>query len=115
MRQQLRAMAYRGGEQSAYAHGICIGVDSGSLVAGNVGGQALGRLAHTVLGDVVNNAARLASLADKDQLLLGEHLLRRVEARFECRPVGEQHLPGASGPLRVHEVLRDRERPRPPL
>ena len=66
-----------------------------SCVSGSIGAQALGRLDYTVLGDVVNTAARLASLAARDQLLIGEHLRQRVEARFECQPAGERRLPGA--------------------
>jgi class 3 adenylate cyclase len=109
VRQQLRAMAFRGGEHSAYAHGVCIGLDSGELVSGNLGSRALGRLDHTVLGDVVNTAARLASLAAREQLLIGEHLRERVEARFECLSAGERRLPGASATLAVHDVLGRRD------
>jgi len=113
VRQQLQAMAFRGGEHSAYAHGVCIGLDSGELVSGNVGSQVLGRLDHTVLGDVVNNAARLAALAGKNQLLIAEHLRPRVEACFELRPAGERRLPGASTPLSVLDVVSRLDAPRP--
>ena len=109
VRQQLRVMAFRGGEQSAYAHGVCIGLDSGELVSGNLGSRALGRLDFTVLGDVVNTAARLASVAAREQLLIGEHLRQRVEARFECLPAGERRLPGASAVLPVHDVVGRRD------
>ncbi len=109
VREQLRTMAFRGGEQSAYAHGVCIGLDSGELVSGNLGSRALGRLDFTVLGDVVNTAARLASLASREQLLIGEHLRQRVEARFECQAAGERRLPGTSAALPVHDVVSRRD------
>jgi eukaryotic-like serine/threonine-protein kinase len=105
VREQLRAMAYRYGEQSPYAHGVCIGLDSGELVSGGLGGLELGRLEYTVLGEVVNTAARLASLGGRDELLICEHLRQRVEAQFECRAAGSRHLAGTRAPVAVYDVV----------
>jgi serine/threonine protein kinase/class 3 adenylate cyclase len=105
VRQQLQAMAFRGGEQSPYVHGVSIGLDSGALVSGNLGGAALGRLDHSVLGDVVNTAARLASLAGREQILISDALRQRLEASFACEPAGERHLPGTGAPLAVHAIV----------
>ncbi len=96
LREQHRAMAYRGGEQSPYAHGLSIGLDSGQVVFGGLGGPELGRLDYTVLGDVTNNAAQLAAMAKRNQLLIPEYLRQRVSATFECRAMGS-HLLSASG------------------
>jgi class 3 adenylate cyclase len=96
LREQHRAMAYRGGEQSPYAHGLSIGLDSGQVVFGGLGGPELGRLDYTVLGDVTNNAAQLAAMAKRNQLLIPEYLRPRVSATFECRAMGS-HLLSASG------------------
>ncbi|HZH17186.1 MAG TPA: protein kinase [Archangium sp.] len=108
-RQQLRAMAFRSGDASPYAHGLCIGVDSGELICGSIGAKGLGRLDYTVLGETVNTAARLTVLAGRDQILLGAHLAARVEAGFECLSLGTRSLPGSSSELTVHELVARRE------
>jgi eukaryotic-like serine/threonine-protein kinase len=108
-RQVLREMAARPGEQSAHVHGVSMGVDSGELLSGSIGAQALGRLDYTVLGDVVNRAAWLAALAGRDQLLIREALRARLEPDFECSAVSPRPLPGSSAPLAICEVLRRRK------
>jgi serine/threonine protein kinase len=108
-RQQLRAMAFRGGDQSPYTHGVCMGLASGELLSGSIGAKALGRLDYTVLGDVVNTAAWLASLADKDQLLIPEELSTRLDSSFECTPLGTRTRPGLGTPIGVHAVGGRRE------
>jgi serine/threonine protein kinase/class 3 adenylate cyclase len=104
-RQQLRAMAFRYGEGSPYVHGVSIGVDSGELICGSIGARGLGRLDYTVLGMTVNTAARLTVMAERDQLLIGEHLRMRLEGAFECRSLGSRSLPGSTVTLAVHEVV----------
>jgi class 3 adenylate cyclase len=108
IRQQFQALAFRCGEGSPYAHGVCMGVDSGLVVSGSVGTQAQGHLDYTLLGDVVNTAARLTSVAAREQILIGAGLRRLVEDDFECQQVGERHLPGTTSPLAVYDVLTRR-------
>jgi class 3 adenylate cyclase len=107
-RQQLRTMAFRHGEQSPYTHGVCIGLDSGELLSGNVGARGMGRMNYTLLGDAVNTAARLASMAGRDQALITGALHQRVEKSFECVPLGMRVLPGTSTPVALHEVVSRR-------
>jgi len=104
-RQQLRAMAFRNGEQSPYAHGVCIGLASGDLLSGSIGTRTLGRLEYTVLGKVVNTAAWLASIAGRDQILIPEQLSVQLDASFECVPLEARSLPGAEGPVTLHQVV----------
>jgi class 3 adenylate cyclase len=105
VRQQLRDLAFRGGEASPFNHGACMGLASGELLSGSIGARTLGRLDYTVLGDVVNTAAWLASLAGKGQLLVSDELRGRLDASFECQPLGTRQLPGAAGVMVVHDVL----------
>src|SRR4051794_11066738 len=75
-----------------------IGVSAGPAVAGNVGTEE--RFEYTVIGDPVNEAARLCELAKRrsDQVLASEAVLRRAD-------------PGESGlwELRDSVLLRGRE------
>ncbi len=108
VREQLRARAFRGGEGSPYSHGLCIGVDSGEVIAGGLGGPELGRLDYTVVGEVVNTAARLSAAAARGQILISERLRKRVEMAFDCQAAGSRQLPGESAQMAVHDVLASR-------
>ena len=60
---------------------VGIGLNSGDVVAGNVGGG--GRLEFSVIGDAVNVAARVeaATRATGDTILISEHTKNRLSAR----------------------------------
>jgi class 3 adenylate cyclase len=108
-REQLQTLGTRGGEQSPYAHGVCIGLASGLLLSGSIGARTLGRLDYTVLGDVVNTAAGLASVAGRQQLLITEELRGRLDGGFVCLPLGERRLGAEGAPVSVFEVVGRKE------
>jgi adenylate cyclase len=82
-----------------------IGIHTGVVFAGNVGGP--GRIKYTVVGDTVNVTARLEGL-NKD---LGTTTLITAETRgalgdsVETRYRGEVPVKGRAEPLRVYELL----------
>src|SRR6476661_5812162 len=51
---------------------VSIGIHSGEMVCGNIGSVKLRRLDYTVIGDVVNTAQRLQSIAKENQILITE-------------------------------------------
>jgi class 3 adenylate cyclase/tRNA A-37 threonylcarbamoyl transferase component Bud32 len=108
-RAQLQTLAFRSGPDSPYSHGVCVGVDSGALISGSIGSKALGRLDYTVLGDVVNTAARLCGEAQKNQILLSEELRQKAGDRFECSPAGTMPLPGRETPVTLHNLVRSHQ------
>jgi adenylate cyclase len=86
---------------------VGIGLNSGSVVAGNVGGG--GRLEFSVMGDAVNVAARIeaATRATGDRILLSEETAGRLEAGrdgLEERPGVK--LRGRSEPVTLYAAAR---------
>jgi serine/threonine protein kinase/class 3 adenylate cyclase len=105
VRDSHRAMAYKGGEQSPYAHGLSMGLDSGHVIFGGLGGPELGRLDYTVLGDVINNASHLAAIAKREQLLIPERLRSQLLGTYESRSIGTQKLASSDTPVTVFNIV----------
>jgi len=71
---------------------IRIGINTGRVVAGNIGSSR--RMDYTVIGDAVNTASRLESIAQPNQILIGEETYERVQGRCNIRPVGPREVKG---------------------
>ena len=83
MHQRLRAMQ---GQGSMPIQGIRVGVNTGEAIVGNIGSHK--RMEFTIIGDVVNVAARLLEVA-RDQeapIVIGEATYREVEGNFSLKP-----------------------------
>jgi adenylate cyclase len=82
---------------------VGIGVNSGSVVAGNVGGA--GRLEFSVIGDAVNVAARVESATREtgDTVLISESTRERTRAeRFSFQPRTGLQLKGKTGSVTLY-------------
>ena len=102
-------------EQEQRDHGIAfaarIGLASGPMVAGNVGGGTF--FNYTVLGDTVNLASRLEA-ANKDygtQILVSEETGKRLQSQFELREVATVALRGQSKQQKLYELVGARSFP----
>jgi adenylate cyclase len=81
-----------------------IGINSGLVVAGNIGGAM--RTEYTCIGDAVNVAARLCSLAGPGEILVGERTRNLVDTRettFEELP--PVRLRGKQQPVPLYRAL----------
>jgi len=85
---------------------VSIGIHSGEMVSGNIGSATLKRLDYTVIGDVVNTAQRLQSMANAGQILIDENAYEKVKEFFVCKIVGPLQLKHKREVLNAYEVVR---------
>lgn len=88
-----------------YKPKVSIGIKSGEMVSGNIGSSSLRRLDYTVIGDVVNIAARLQGAAGENQIVISQGCYTHVKESFQCKELGEVTLKNKSEPLMIYEVL----------
>lgn len=84
---------------------VSIGINSGEMISGNIGSANLKRLDYTVIGDAVNIAQRLQSIAKEGQIIISESSYEKVKESFNCNKVGEVSLKNKSQPVMIYEVL----------
>ena len=91
-------------EQGLRSLQVGIGVNTGVVMAGTVGGG--GRLEYTVLGDAVNVAQRLQSVAAAGEVLItGTTAQAAADGWFRLEPKGIQQVKGRKEPIEVFRVL----------
>src|SRR5262249_9553680 len=81
-----------------------VAINSGRALTGDIGSPK--RREFTVLGDVVNTAARLeSSVAQPDQIVISQHTRALVADAFDLKSLGKVTLRGRDAELEVFEVL----------
>jgi adenylate cyclase len=84
---------------------IGIGLNSGDMVAGNIGSDTI--MSYTVIGDAVNLGARLESLNKQygTHIIISEATRARLKGRYDMKPLGTVTVKGKSEAVAILEVL----------
>ena len=81
---------------------LAMGINTGQAVAGNLGSEK--RMDYTVIGDAVNIAARLESMAAPGQILISQTTRDRLPDGHVLKDLGEKQVYGKSNSTGVFEV-----------
>jgi len=84
---------------------ISIGINTGEMVSGNIGSATLRRLDYTVIGDAVNMAQRLQSVAQPGQIVIVESAQKQIAESFSSERIGEVTLKNKSAPVVIYNVI----------
>ena len=80
-----------------------IGISAGKVVVGNVGSPQ--HMDYTAIGDEVNIASRLQSLAKGGQILVSRNIYELNQDKFKFRTIGSVNVKGKHKAVEVFEVI----------
>jgi class 3 adenylate cyclase len=88
--------------QYGYELGVGMGINTGYMTVGNIGSDIYKD--YTVIGNQVNVAARLESLAKPGQILISQRTYSQVRDLVEVEEIGEIKVKGIHNPIITYNV-----------
>jgi adenylate cyclase len=82
---------------------IGIGINTGKVITGSIGSTRA--LQYTAIGDPMNVASRLCSIAKPNEIIISEETFALVQDRINAEQLPPVQVKGIAGELNVHRVL----------
>jgi adenylate cyclase len=86
---------------------VGIGINTGTVVTGAIGSSKA--LQYTAIGDAMNTAARLQSIAKAGEIIISEHTLELLGERVEAMTLPPVDIRGKQNKMRVYNVVGVRD------
>ncbi|HEX7478296.1 MAG TPA: adenylate/guanylate cyclase domain-containing protein [Polyangiales bacterium] len=91
---------------------VGVGINSGGVVAGYLGSSKA--LEYTVIGDVVNTASRLCSVAKAGEIIISKSTYDLVKDHFNTEELAPTQVKGKAQALQIYRVLGEKSRRKRP-
>ena len=110
MQEKLKAFNLQRSEKDQL--GIGIGINTGEVVAGNLG--SFQKMEYAVIGDNVNAASRLCSAAKKGDVIVSRSTFEELKGKdFEYNQLEPIHVKGKSDVIEIYSLIPRRSPERP--
>jgi class 3 adenylate cyclase len=86
---------------------VRIGLNTGTVVVGSIGSDL--RMEYTALGDTVNVASRLQSVAEPGSVLVSRSVYEATKPLYEFRELGSIRVKNRIEPVEIFEALAPRQ------
>jgi len=95
-------------ENTGISLGLSVGINTGIVVMGDVGTSS--RLDYTIMGDVVNTAARLEEMAKSGEIFVAQGTYEKTSHCFDFQKLSPVHIRGKSQLINIYKALRHKEK-----